>query len=796
MEKEQIYNANLRLIYQCFIRFIENSHITDINDTLFNMNIFKNLKKESKKDRMREILYIISKIANHHHRSPDFFNKIEYLLKFFQNDIKQTLSNSQLLKIFSDNQRILLFLFNDQFLEKDKETMNFLYKKYRHYFEYELLISIADLPIDQIDSISKSYEEFNLKRPIGENDSYICELIREDSIQKFVKFVNQSNIQLSQTIEPSIFETNQFLIENPNTTLIEYAAFFGSIKIFNYLRSKDVQLLTPSLFLYAIHSNKAEMIHLLEETFIDRNYQVIVNESIKCHHNNLFDYFRNSYESNDDPIELYKTGIEYHNYDCFSSISDLFNQKSLNANTLITKIDFLCSNLKACRFSISKILFNEFFKKDKFDVNIAFKIFEETAQYLNTEIFEVLFSKFSFKTNLNKIWTSDKDKSTKCTLLILAVENENVEIVEYLLKKPKINVKTNSKSESIEKSLLSIAVIKENIQIVKLLLSNPNIDVNSKYLEERYHEISTEKGVLFIAIEKRNIEIIQLLLSHPSIDINMISKIDRIDYTPLTYAIKIGNKEIVNLLLSHPNIDVNMKFYPIYDENEESALLIAVEQRKKEIVELLISHPKIDINMKHFYYGEITALSFAVKKNLIDIVKLLLSNKNIDVNLTVIRKIGKSKERSALTIAVKNRFVECVKLLVMHPKIDINKRLNYYKLPNNILYKEKVPLFMAVKKGFIEIVEILLSNKNIDVNIKINNQNEGEQTPLSIAVINRNFDVIKLLLSTSNTININEKLYDDKRNMRTPMSLAIADNNKEIIMLLLKYQAKISGNKV
>ena len=38
--------------------------------------------------------------------------------------------------------------------------------------------------------------EFDEKLKIGENDSYICHLIRNDSIEKYVIFVNQTNLNL------------------------------------------------------------------------------------------------------------------------------------------------------------------------------------------------------------------------------------------------------------------------------------------------------------------------------------------------------------------------------------------------------------------------------------------------------------------------------------------------------------------------------------------------------------------------------------------------------------------------
>lgn len=72
---------------------------------------------------------------------------------------------------------------------------------------------------------------FDSKRRIGENESNICELIRNDSIDQFIEYANQSNFLLSSTVPSSIFETNHFLLQN-EPSLIEYAAFFGSIQFF------------------------------------------------------------------------------------------------------------------------------------------------------------------------------------------------------------------------------------------------------------------------------------------------------------------------------------------------------------------------------------------------------------------------------------------------------------------------------------------------------------------------------------------------------------------------------------
>ena len=73
-------------------------------------------------------------------------------------------------------------------------------------------------------------------------------------------------------------------------TLIEYASFFGSIEIYQFLNFNNV-LLRPRLWYYSIHSKNAEIIHLLEENNIipnDKSYIKCFEESIKCHHNELY----------------------------------------------------------------------------------------------------------------------------------------------------------------------------------------------------------------------------------------------------------------------------------------------------------------------------------------------------------------------------------------------------------------------------------------------------------------------------------------------------------------------------
>ena len=95
--------------------------------------------------------------------------------------------------------------------------------------------------------------------------------------------------------------------------------------------------LTPSLWLYSIHSKNAELIHLLESNKIkppslmtnknfnikDESYIRCLIESIKCHHNDFSEYIENNFiqekeiESPQIKEEILFNIIKYYNYSYF-----------------------------------------------------------------------------------------------------------------------------------------------------------------------------------------------------------------------------------------------------------------------------------------------------------------------------------------------------------------------------------------------------------------------------------------------------------------------------------------------
>ena len=185
----------------------------------------------------------------------------------------------------------------DEFIAKQIVQCDYTIAKHPLYFQPEIQPFIdkewfskydeEEFDTDWILEIKKEIpNNFYERRKIGENEKYICEIIRKDSIEDFIVYMNKNNYQFNSLIKPSIYET-----------IIEYAAFFGSIQIFNYLRTKGAEL-TSLLWYYAIHSRNAEIIQIVEENQIvskNESYKSLFIRSIECHHNDIANYIRDTF---------------------------------------------------------------------------------------------------------------------------------------------------------------------------------------------------------------------------------------------------------------------------------------------------------------------------------------------------------------------------------------------------------------------------------------------------------------------------------------------------------------------
>ncbi|KAK8891546.1 hypothetical protein M9Y10_028759 [Tritrichomonas musculus] len=371
------YLKRMKAIQKNILDFIEKDSFSE-EDRQQLFIFFENQKIANNISEIEEILLLISKISKYHHRTPDFFSKIKEILIFFKDSMKKNFTNYNLFNIFSDNKQILLFLFEEKLIIPDYSIScvisneKFKSKFYPNFFYPEIHDFLNEKLRLEVEKTNNEYnydfDEFQKLRKIGQNDSYVCQLIQKDLCNDFISYVNKSDISLLSTVvTPSIFETNEFLIKH-HPTLIEYSAFFGSIQIFKYLYLNNVEL-NSSIWIYAIHGQNTDLIHFLEEKQIkppNNSFMTCFIESIKCHQNKIANYFKKNFLNQNEFNEklLYKTCIQSRNYkfspDDLKINYDVFYY--LCKNNYLTLVDLF---LKAKKLDLnecySKHISNHFF---------------------------------------------------------------------------------------------------------------------------------------------------------------------------------------------------------------------------------------------------------------------------------------------------------------------------------------------------------------------------------------------------------------------------------------------------
>ena len=366
MEKIQEQGKKMEEIQTSLLEFLNSE--SDSDETFQNpKDVFNNFNICGDKHNFKLFLQFILNISNDYNRQHSFFDKIEIILNLFKEDIKKNFTDKEIFNIFKSNKRILLYLFEEKIITIDDYigdtiTKNkYIILKYPQYFAPELkpLINEDWFIENKFDYINlngskenKWYDEINNelpenfqeKRKAGENDELICYLIRNDLLDDFIIYVNKNSFSIDSKIKPSIYETNSFLLNQNEASLIEYAVFFGSIQIFNYLKLQGVEL-TESLWKYAVHSNNAEIIHLIEACHIadeNKTYKNCFKESIKCYHNDIADYIQNVYLTNDNATlqDKFSYAIEYIN---FKFMQDVFiNETSFYLMCKFDYYSFVC----------------------------------------------------------------------------------------------------------------------------------------------------------------------------------------------------------------------------------------------------------------------------------------------------------------------------------------------------------------------------------------------------------------------------------------------------------------------
>ena len=380
------------------------------------INTINDLKITTNGGMLRSFLHLLSNIYDGHFHRAGITQYIKKVLLLLRGPINQFISNQELFNIFKPNNQFLLFhgkfedeKFEDEKFENEKfENEKFEDEKFKNEkFENEKFENekfedekfenekFEDEKFENEKFENEKFEDEKFKNEKFENEKFenekfedekimdekdfeeksqnetvddkIYNLIKNDSIEDFIVYVNQQSINLSSVIYPLLLETSSFLdnfVENSQRgiELIEYAAFFGSIQIFEYLLKKvsidDID--SYSIWKMAIHSNNSEIISILEDKKIKiHSYTDAFYFSIICHHNDIAYYFLEKIPNDKlDKNKILKLCLKYYNFEFIEQ--EIINKTIFN---YLCRYDYL---------NIVEILL----KSNDIDINYFYTIFE------------------------------------------------------------------------------------------------------------------------------------------------------------------------------------------------------------------------------------------------------------------------------------------------------------------------------------------------------------------------------------------------------------------------------------
>jgi len=246
-------------------------------------------------------------------------------------------------------------------------------------------------------------------------------------------------------------------------------------------------------------------------------------------------------------------------------------------------------------------------------------------------------------------------------------------------------------------------------------------------------------------------------------------------WTPLHWYVRSAtpaDKSVVGRieLLIAKGANVNAK-----DKDGLAPFNYAVGQGNKDIAALLISKGA-DVNVKD-KDGNTPLFSAAYQGNT-DMVKLLIAH-GADVNAK-----DKEGDTALLNAARAKQGGKDVAELLIAKGADVNAR----KFSG--LETGWTPLHLAVLNENTELVELLIA-KGADINAGKASDATPFETPLVMAIENRKPDMAKLLIAKGADVNA-KATVNDMGNMDTPLFAAVIKGNKDMVELLIAKGADVN----
>ena len=363
--------------------------------------------------------------------------------------------------------------------------------------------------------------------------------------------------------------------------------------------------------------------------------------------------------------------------------------------------------------------------------------------------------------------------SNGSTVLHLASQLSNQEVVEFLLKLNEISV--NATDNLYQTPLMRACINGGRLDNIKMLIQN-GADIQASS--------SNGSTVLHFASQLSNQEVVEFLLKLNEISVNAT---DNSNQTPLMYAcIKVGRLDNIKMLIQN-GADIQAR-----DCNGLTVLHIASVSSNQEVVEFLLKLNEISVNATANYNH--TPLMYACRDGVrLDNIKMLIQN-GADI------QASSSNGSTVLHLASQLSNQEVVEFLLKLNEISVNATDNHNHTPlmracydggrlDNIkmLIRNGADIQASSSNGSTvlhlasalsnqEVVEFLLKLNEISVNATDN----SNQTPLMRACIKGGrLDNIKMLIQNGADIQARDC------NGLTVLHLASRNSNQEVVEFLL-----------
>ena len=712
----------------------------------------------------------------------------------------------------------------DWFLPEIVEMKNFDYNAERKRFSNQRDVFFRKYFPDKIDEYKKMLDS-------GEPDDEITKLIRHDNVDGFQNIVSNGSFNIEKASIPyNIYE--EFDLKT-QLSYLNYAAAYGSIKIFKYLLLNHCKV-DSSTFEYAIYGGNIEIIKIVDQKISENDIKLTPNVpapgpsrfgqskvqnnkfkkieySIKKHQNDLFDWILEQKLNNDPALESFLKEI---------AISSANNG---NAHALVAAID-KGFNLRANHDIILRAAENGFYNFAQMAFNIYIqrngkdedkenakdddeeKAKDEDEEKTKEEEEKAKEEEDEEKTKEEEEKAKDEDEEkakdedeekTKDEDEEKAKDEDEEKAKDEDEEKTKDEDEEKTKEENEEKAkdekdherneIINKLKVWLNDKNAKNFLSFGNLAIFK--IVDRVVEPKVLGSCLTYCVDKQYMKIIRYFFD--TLAKEGVFKIsNEICHNSFNLAVQKDTNNIFKYLLEHFEL-INPIIYVGF--NWTSKILSSASRFKNfEAIKIIVNLIKKNENQEkqvaigkkgHTLSNFTECFSNAAIAGSLEICQFLIDNK---LYIDFASLASSSKTLSSVNVEIFSLMYENSSSVVKA------KYLENYVIPaitkkNNelvrYLLKEDAPcenaLIEAVNTRSLEMVDIVLQHKNKPYFV---NKNSINGTALSIATRNNDIEIVKLLLSVPG---INASIYN--KNLATPLQTSVYNYNTEIANLILDF---------